>query len=332
MDDGSAPTIAAWQRAEYVTRPVELLRLLQLDPATPGLDAERLRDFPLRVPRGFVTRMRPGDPWDPLFRQVWPATEEARELPGYGTDAVGDLAALESGGLIRKYRGRVLLIASGACAVHCRYCFRRHFPYADAAAARDRWREALRAIAADPSIREVILSGGDPLALNDDKLAALAEGLEGIAHVRRLRIHTRLPVMLPERVDGTLLRWLGNTRLAKSVVLHVNHPDEIDRSVAAAFAALTGTGAVLLNQAVLLKGVNDDAGTLASLSERLFESGVLPYYLHMLDRVQGVGHFGVNPSNAKTIMRELAAQLPGYLVPRLVREVAGAPAKTPLPW
>lgn len=330
-DEPSAST-PTWQRARFITRPDELLDLLGLAPAAPGLDTRNPGKFPLRVPEAFVSRMRRGDPEDPLFLQVWPATAESQDFPGFGQDAVGDLARLKPGGLIHKYHGRALVVSTGACAVNCRYCFRRHFPYGEHLASRGHWRETLQQIAADPSIEEVILSGGDPLSLDDGKLAALAAGLEAIPHVRRLRLHTRTAVVLPERVDQALLAWLGRLRLQKVVVLHVNHPNEIDAAVAAAAARLHGAGATLLNQSVLLRGVNDSPAVLAALSERLFACGVLPYYLHLLDRVQGAGHFEVNENIATRIMGELAALLPGYLVPRLARELPGAPAKTLLPW
>jgi len=339
MDDGLTPTLRvtsrpAWQTelAAAYTRPAELLAALGIDPDHPALDAGRLRDFPIRVPRSFVTRMRPGDAGDPLFLQVWPQPAEGIEVPGYGIDAVGDLAKLKGGGLIHKYQGRALAIATGACAVNCRYCFRRHFPYGEALAARGQWRETLAQLDADHSITEVILSGGDPLALTDDKLAVFAEALEVRPWIRRLRLHTRVPVVLPSRVDAHLLAWLSASRLQKVIVLHANHGNEIDADVAAACAALRGTGAQLLNQAVLLRAVNDTTDAQAELSERLLGAGVLPYYLHVLDRVAGAAHFDVNEDQAQTIMRELAARLPGYLVPRLVREIAGQPAKTLLPW
>jgi EF-P beta-lysylation protein EpmB len=338
MDDGLPPLLhparPLWQRllADAITRPAELLEALSIDPALPALDAERLKGFPLRVPRGFVARMRASDVDDPLFRQVWPSFREADEVPGYGVDAVGDLAKLKGGGLIHKYRGRALVIATGACAINCRYCFRRHFPYAEALAARDHWRATLAALDADPSIEEVILSGGDPLALADDKLAEFVAALDARPWIRRLRLHTRLPVVLPERVDERLTGWLAATRLQTVVVLHANHASEFDAAVDAACARLKAAGATLLNQAVLLAGINDSTDAQARLSERLFAAGVLPYYLHVLDRVAGTAHFDVDDSRAQGLMRELAAQLPGYLVPRLVREIAGEPAKTPLPW
>lgn len=334
MDDGSSFSRPVWQMllADAITRPADLLALLNLDPALPSLDFERLRDFPLRVPRGFVARMRRGDPRDPLFRQVWPAVAEAVATPGYSRDAVGDLDRLKPGGLIHKYQGRALVVATGACAVNCRYCFRRHFPYGEAQAVRGHWQATLAQLAADPSIEEVILSGGDPLSLADDKLAAFVAALDDIPHVRRLRLHTRVPVVLPERVDAALIGWLSRTALPKIVVLHVNHANEIDEAVAAACAGLRAAGATLLNQSVLLKGVNDSTDALADLSERLIACGVLPYYLHLPDQVQGTAHFNVEERIAQTLMSALSARLPGYLLPRLVREIAGEPAKTLVPW
>lgn len=326
-----APTWQHELRQAY-TRPAELLDALGLDPALPQLHYEALKGFPLRVPRGFVARMRPGDPADPLFLQVWPQAAEGDTVPGFGTDAVGDLHKLRGGGLIHKYQGRVLVMTTGACAVHCRYCFRRHFPYSEQLAARDHWREALDLIASDPSIEEVILSGGDPLSLSDDKLAEFSAALNGIAHLRTLRLHTRQPVVLPSRVDERLLAWLGDSRLNKVVVIHANHARELDDEVAAALGRLRQLPVTLLNQAVLLRGVNDQVSTLSELSQRLFAAGVLPYYLHLLDRVAGAAHFEVNESAARQLVRELSSRLPGYLVPRLVREEAGQPSKTWIAW
>lgn len=323
-----------WQHAlrEAFTRPRELLAFLDLDPGLPALDPARLDTFALRVPRGFAGRMRKGDPLDPLFLQVWPSSREAQEAPGFVRDAVGDLASAHDDGVIHKYQGRVLLIATGACAVHCRYCFRRHFPYSDLLAARDRWRPALDHIAADSSIREVILSGGDPLSLSDERLGELFEGVQSIAHVRRLRIHSRQPVVLPERVDAGLLKLLRSLSLSTTMVLHVNHAQELDGAVEAACRALREAGLTLLNQSVLLAGVNDRVETLENLHERLYACGVLPYYLHLLDRVEGAAHFEVPEARARELMQGLSRRLPGYLVPRLTREVPGQPAKTVLPW
>jgi EF-P beta-lysylation protein EpmB len=320
----------AWQRelARAFTRPAELIEFLELDPALARLDDAALRDFPLRVPRGFAARMAKGDPRDPLFLQVWPAAAESETAPGDRDDAVGDLARMRAGGVVHKYRGRALVIATGACAVNCRFCFRRHFPYNDHLAAREHWSVALQELAGDRSIEEVILSGGDPLSLPDDKLAEFAEALEFLPHVKRLRVHTRQPIVLPERVDGALLNWLARGRIKRVVVLHVNHARELDAATRAAIGRLRETGVPLLNQSVLMRGVNDSAAALAGLSTALFEAGAMPYYLHMLDRVRGTAHFRVAEDEALALVREVSARLPGYLVPRLVREDPGAPAKT----
>ncbi|HBD19048.1 MAG TPA: EF-P beta-lysylation protein EpmB [Arenimonas sp.] len=323
---------ARWQQLwrDAVRDPAELLALLGLPGLAARVSADAAAQFPLRVPRGFVARMRPGDPNDPLLRQVLPLDDEDRPAPGYGLDAVGDLAASGGTGVIHKYRGRVLLVATGSCAVHCRYCFRRHYPYAEQTAAAGQWREALDYLAADTGVSEVLLSGGDPLSLATPKLAEFTRALAGLPHVRRLRLHTRLPIVLPERVDEELLAWLSALPQQVVVVVHANHANEIDAPVAAALERLRGAGAHLLNQAVLLRGVNDSVGALADLSEALFAAGTLPYYLHQLDRVAGAAHFEVPDAEARALHGELAARLPGYLVPRLVREVAGAPSKTPL--
>jgi EF-P beta-lysylation protein EpmB len=323
---------APWQNLwrEAIRDPRELLSLLGLEAEAARISSAAAAQFPLRVPRGFAARMRHGDPDDPLLRQVLPVVEEDRIVPGFGFDAVGDGAARGATGVIHKYEGRALLIATGSCAIHCRYCFRRHFPYAQETAAADRWRSSLDYLRTDPSISEVLLSGGDPLSLATGRLAELTDGLARIPHVRRLRLHTRLPVVLPERVDDPLLDWLGRLPWPVAVVVHANHPREIDDSVLEAFAQLRRHGATLLNQAVLLRGVNDDAETLAGLSERLFEAGVLPYYLHQLDRVAGTAHFEVEDARALSLLAGLQARLPGYLVPRLVREVPGDAGKRPV--
>ncbi len=321
-----------WQQAwrESVRDPRELLRMLGLEHEAAAVPAEAVAAFALRVPRGFVARMRHGDPADPLLRQVLPRVDELRQVPGFGLDAVGDAAARVARGVLHKYAGRALLVATGSCAVNCRYCFRRHFPYGDESAAAAGWAEAVDAIAADPGITEVILSGGDPLSLATHKLAGLTGRLRGVAHVRRLRIHSRLPVVLPERVDDELLEWLRGLPWPVAVVVHANHANEFDADVDAAMAALRGAGASLLNQAVLLAGVNDSVDALAALCERGYEAGVLPYYLHQLDRVAGTAHFEVGDDRARALHAALVARLPGYLVPRLVREVAGDASKRPL--
>jgi EF-P beta-lysylation protein EpmB len=321
-----------WQLllAEAVTDPAELIALLGLDPALVEPARRAAARFGLRVPRGFVARMRRGDPDDPLLRQVLPLAAELDEAPGFVADPVADLASEAAPGLLHKYQGRALLVTTGACGVHCRYCFRREYPYADHGAGGGRWRDAVAAIAADPSLHEAILSGGDPLSLGNSRLAALVEALESIPHLRRLRIHTRQPIVLPERVDEGLLALLARTRLKTVVVVHANHAAEIDGRVAAALAAMAERGALLLNQGVLLAGVNDSVEALATLSERLAEARVLPYYLHLLDRVRGSAHFEVAEPAAIALVEALRSRLPGYLVPRLVREEPGTGSKTPV--
>lgn len=318
---------ALWRDA--IRDPRELLALLGLD-ALPGVSSGAAEAFPLRVPRGFVARMRHGDPHDPLLRQVLPLDEELRPVPGFSLDAVGDAAARAGHGVIHKYEGRALLVSTGSCAVHCRYCFRRHFPYAEQTAAAGQWSEALDAIRADASLHEVILSGGDPLSLSTSKLAALTDALAGIGHVRRLRLHTRLPIVLPERVDQELADWLARLPWPVAVVVHANHAHEFDPAVDAAMARMRAAGASLLNQAVLLRGVNDSLDAQADLHERSFAAGVLPYYLHQLDRVAGAAHFEVPDDRARALHAAMRARLPGYLLPRLVREVAGDASKRPM--
>ncbi|MHA6204193.1 EF-P beta-lysylation protein EpmB [Dyella soli] len=314
---------------EAVTDPAELLALVGLEHLADRLPADDA-GFSVRVPRGFVARMRHGDERDPLLLQVLPQLAELQQVDGFGTDAVGDMDARSAQGVLHKYDGRALLIASGSCAINCRYCFRRHFPYGDEMAAAGRWRKALEHVRQDGSIRELLLSGGDPLALATAKLEELSQGLAELPHVIRLRIHTRLPVVLPERVDEGFQRWLAELPLQKVVVLHVNHANEFDAGVDAACARLREAGATLLNQSVLLRGVNDDADTLAALSERMFAAGVLPYYLHQLDRVQGSAHFEVDDARARALVEALRDRLPGYLVPKLVREVGGEGSKRPV--
>jgi EF-P beta-lysylation protein EpmB len=261
---------------------------------------------------------------------VLPLGEQCRVTAGCGIEPSGGLAARPGPGVLRKDSGRVCLVTTGACAVHCRYCFRRHFPYEAESPLAEGWRHALDYVRADSSIDEVILSGGDPLSLSERRLSQLGTALQQIPHVRRLRIHTRYPVVLPERIDKALLAWLRELPLQKVMVIHANHAQELDQQVASACAELRGTGTVLLNQTVLLAGINDSVAALRQLSERLFASGVLPYYLHVLDKVAGAAHFDVSTATALRLHRELAAELPGYLLPRLVREDAGATSKTAL--
>ena len=321
-----------WRRelADALTDPAELWRLLELDPALLPRAREAARRFGLRVPRSFVARMRRGDPDDPLLRQVMPLGAELEHSAGFGPDPVGDLAALSAPGMLSKYRGRALLMTTGACAVHCRYCFRREFPYGEGALNPARLAAAIEALAAEPWLEEVILSGGDPLALPTARLTQITAALQALPGLKRLRIHTRTPVVLPARVDGLLLDWLRGLRWRTIVVLHVNHPREVSAELREAAAAVAAAGATLLNQSVLLAGVNDDEDTLAELSSTLFDAGVLPYYLHLLDRVAGCAHFDLPAARAVELHAGLMARLPGYLVPKLVREVAGAPYKVPM--
>ena len=321
-----------WQQvlAHAITDPHELLALVGLSDQHLPQALQAAHAFGLRVPRGFVRRMRYGDANDPLLRQVLPLAAENLSRDGFGLDPVGDLESRVASGVLHKYHGRALVIATGACAVHCRYCFRRHFPYADELASSDGWRAALDTLRSDASIGEVILSGGDPLSLSDRRLTQFTDALRRIPHVRRIRVHTRQPIVLPERVDSGLLQWLKACGLQKVMVLHANHAQEIDADVRRACRALADTGTVLLNQAVLLAGVNDSIEALVDLSEALFDTGVMPYYLHMLDRVQGAAHFEVSQDRARQLVNGVNMRLPGYLVPKLVREVSGAGAKTPI--
>ena len=329
--DGSAHTGSwQWQLAQAITDPLELLQLLDLDPQLAAVALAAAASFRLRVPRGFVRRMRPGDPNDPLLLQILPGARELIEQPGFGSDPLGESAAMRAPGLLHKYHGRALLISTGACAVHCRYCFRREFPYHAAGGEGGRWHAALAAIAADRSIEEIILSGGDPLSLSDQRLTQLTDALRAVPHIQRLRVHTRTPIVLPERVDTGLARWLAALPWPVVIVLHSNHANEIDASVRAAMGRLRAAGATLLNQSVLLAGINDSLDALERLSQALWSAQVLPYYLHLLDRVRGAAHFEVTEPQARALMAALAARLPGYLLPRLVRESPGAPAKTVL--
>jgi EF-P beta-lysylation protein EpmB len=265
-----------------------------------------------------------------LLRQVLPLGAEADHVPGFATDAVGDDAAQLAPGLLKKYTGRALLITTGVCAIHCRYCFRRHYPYAESPRQQDDWQPALQALAADDTIHEVLLSGGDPLALTDARLFALLSELERIPHLRRLRIHTRLPIVLPERITTALLERLQESRLTTWMVIHANHAQELTGDCASAIRHITSWGISTLNQAVLLRGVNDSVTALEELCERLIDLGVMPYYLHQLDRVTGTAHFEVPETTGREFIAELRKRLPGYAVPQYVREIPGEPHKTPL--
>ena len=327
-----AETTPAWQQAlaDIIRSPQELFELLGLDTTQLPAALAVNRDFSLKVPREFAGRMEQGNWHDPLLQQVLPLGAELEHQPGFTEDPLAEADSNPIPGLIHKYRSRALLVISGGCAIHCRYCFRRHFPYADNNPGRQQWQQALDYIRADQRINEVIFSGGDPLVANDRLLGYLAEQLAAIDHVQTLRIHSRLPVVIPQRIDDSCLQWLTGTRLQAVMVIHSNHANELDESVGQALLALRAAGVTVLNQAVLLAGINDSADAQVALSQRLFHYGALPYYLHLLDRVQGAAHFEVNEQAARQLMQQLLVRLPGYLVPKLVREQAGAGSKTPL--
>ena len=305
----------------------ELCRVLELPSRWAERATQASADFSLFAPRPFVARMTPGDAADPLLRQVLPLADECAPVVDFVADPVADGAAELTPGLLHKYHGRVLLVTTGACAVHCRYCFRRHYPYDAVPKSAAAWDRALQQIARDTSIDEVILSGGDPLTLVDDTLAELVARIEQIEHVRTLRVHTRLPIMIPARVDDALLDWLAGSRLVPYVVIHANHAAELDDAVASSIERLLSAGVAVLNQTVLLAGVNDSADALEALSRRLVELRVQPYYLHQLDRVAGAAHFEVPLERGQAIVAQLRARLPGYAVPRYVQEQPGAEHK-----
>ncbi len=308
----------------------ELLALLELSPAEMPGALLTPQPFSVRVPRGFVARMQKGNPHDPLLLQVLPLVAETLPQPSYSTDPLAEAEANPIPGLLHKYQGRVLLTPTGVCAINCRYCFRRHFPYHENNPGSHGWQAAISYIRDHTDINEVILSGGDPLIAPDRVLAGLAEQLATIPHLDTLRIHSRLPIVLPERIDDAFISWFTGTRLKPVLVTHANHPQEIDTSVADAAAKLKKAGVIQLNQTVLLKGINDQADVLAQLSKKLFACDILPYYLHVLDKVQGTAHFDLPEAQAKTIYDELLSLLPGYLVPKLVREIPGKSSKIPI--
>lgn len=326
------PYVRDWRHAlaSAIRDPAELLARLNLPESLlePARRAAGL--FPLLVPESFLQRMEPGNPDDPLLRQVLPLDAEARETPGFSTDPLDEATFRTAPGLLHKYHGRALLIATGTCAVHCRYCFRRHYPYGEEPRRWDDWQPALDRIAADNSLKEILLSGGDPLMLSDRRLSELCSAIDAIPHVKRLRIHTRLPIVLPARITDEFLDLLRRLRLTSIIVVHANHPNEIAGDCAAALRRLVAAGLPVLNQSVLLRGVNDDANVLAELSERLIDLGAMPYYLHQVDRVAGTGHFEVDETVGRNLLAELRRRLPGYAVPRYVREVPGSTHKTPV--
>ncbi|MEE3652680.1 MULTISPECIES: EF-P beta-lysylation protein EpmB [unclassified Brenneria] len=318
------------QLADVITDPNELLQLLALSDNArlrQGNDARKL--FPLRVPRVFAARMQKGNAGDPLLLQVLTAREEFISAPGFTHDPLDEQHSVVPG-LLHKYHNRALLLVKGGCAVNCRYCFRRHFPYQDNQGNKANWRQALDYIGQHPELDEIIFSGGDPLMAKDAELDWLITELENIPHLKRLRIHSRLPVVIPARVTDALCQRLAQTSLQTVLVTHINHAQEIDGDLVQSMARLRRAGVTLLNQSVLLRGVNDNADTLANLSNALFDAGILPYYLHVLDKVQGAAHFLVGDEEARTLVKALMKKVSGYLVPRLAREIGGEASKTPL--
>ncbi|MDH2567015.1 EF-P beta-lysylation protein EpmB [Acinetobacter baumannii] len=319
------------QLSDLITDPLELLNLLELstDQLLSGaiLASEK---FKLRVPRAFVGKMNVKDPLDPLLLQVLPHHLELEEHPEFVTDPLGEEAANQLPGVLHKYKSRFLLTLTGACAVHCRYCFRRHFPYQENLPKNEDWLKIKNYIESNPDINEVILSGGDPLTLSNRKLALWLERLSSLKQVKILRIHSRVPIVIPNRIDEELISLLKNSRLRIILVVHSNHASELDDFTCSKLLQLSEHHITVLNQAVLLKGVNDSAQTLTDLSYRLFEARVMPYYLHVLDKVKGAQHFDLIPSEIDAIYQDVLASLPGYLVPKLVREIAGEKNKTPL--
>lgn len=326
------PSEVGWSRslARAIRDPDEVLRRLELGEELVAAARRAAALFPVMVPESYLARMRIGDPRDPLLLQVLPLGEEEAAVPGFEQDAVGDGASRAAPGLLHKYHGRALLIATGACAVHCRYCFRRHYPYGEEPRRLEEWTPALESLAADDSIDEIILSGGDPLMLTDARLAQLIERLAAIPHLRRLRIHSRLPIVLPDRVTDSLLAILRGTRLQPIMVVHANHPAEIAADCSEALRRLVLAGVPTLNQAVLLQGINDSVLVLENLLRGLVDLGVMPYYLHQLDRVAGTAHFEVDRAKGLALIAALRERLPGYAVPQYVEERPGAPSKLPV--
>ena len=308
----------------------ELLAALDLSLDDLNKRQQACADFPLLVPRSFVERMEKGNPNDPLLLQVLPQAQENSESEGFIKDPLAEKHSNLSKGLIHKYNSRVLLIMSSGCAVNCRYCFRRHFPYSENRMNDEDWQNILQYLAADDSIEEVIFSGGDPLMMSDQQLAQRITDLEQIPHIERLRIHTRLPVVIPQRISEDLVTMLANTRLTAIMVLHINHANELHQVLKKQTQALLKAGVLLLNQAVLLKGINNTFSAQQALSKALINLNITPYYLHLLDKVQGAQHFDIDEAEAREIYKQMLNNLSGYLLPKLVREESGKGSKTPV--
>ncbi len=321
--------LVKWQQEliTVITDPSELLNLLDLDTCWLEPAKAAAKQFPLKVPHSFLSRIKKGDISDPLLRQILPLGIELNTSEGFTLDPLKEADANPVPGLLHKYRSRVLLTLTGACGIHCRYCFRRHFPYEDNNPGTSGWEKALQYIANRPEINEVILSGGDPLVVSDALLQTFSEKLAKIPHIKRLRIHSRLPIVIPSRITPQFVEWAAHAPFKIILVVHINHPQEIDDTVKTAMDLLKKPNLTLLNQTVLLKGINDNADTLVELSETLFSTGILPYYLHILDKVQGAAHFDITHETASALHRDITQRLPGFLVPKLVCEQSGQPAK-----
>jgi L-lysine 2,3-aminomutase len=323
------PEPADWQRelAHAVRDPVELCHLVGLSTSIVDETVRSAHGFSILVPRPYLARIRVGDANDPLLLQILPRGSELSQTPGFTPDPLGETAALCGPGLLWKYQNRILILTTQTCAVHCRFCFRRHFSFNKSLQSPSRWDDICHQVAADPSIHEIILSGGDPLTISDDRLSRIAAKFAQIHHLQRLRIHTRMPVLIPQRVCDELISWIKSTRLATIMVIHVNHPAEIDAGVATALGRMVDAGIPVLSQGVLLAGINDNLGVLTELYERLANLRVMPYYLHQLDPVAGAAHFQVPIAKGKELIDQLRAKLPGYAVPRYVRETSGCASK-----
>ena len=330
MNQQPIELLATWKKemANMLRDPQELCDLLNIT----GDDKEQLEAacqlFPLRIPRPYLSRINANDLDDPLLLQALPQQTELLITEGYVSDPLEEATFTPVAGLLHKYHGRVLIVLNGSCAIHCRYCFRRHFPYQEHQIGAEDWQKILAYIAADSSIQEVILSGGDPLSCTDKVLARRCEDLAAISHVNTLRLHSRLPIMIPQRIDDNCLEWMQKTRLAVVMVIHANHAQELDNEVASALSKLSAIGVLLLNQSVLLKGVNDSVEALETLSRRLLSCGVMPYYLHVFDPVQSAAHFDIGDEVSKALHNELKSKVAGYLVPKLVRELPQETSKT----
>ncbi len=308
----------------------QLLKFLELNESQLNLSTNAALKFPLRVPKSYLNKMQKGNPLDPLLLQIAPLVNELVNTPNFTEDPLLETERNPVPGIIHKYHGRVLLITSGACAINCRYCFRRHFPYEDNNPSLRDWQASLQYVQQRPDIDEIILSGGDPLAANDKYLRRLIEQIAEISHVKRLRIHSRLPLVIPQRVNDDLLSWMDTDRFDISMVIHANHPNELDTLTAQGFKSLRQHGVTLLNQSVLLSGINDTAEILIELSKKLFSQGVLPYYVHALDKVAGASHFDVSADRGRALQQQLLDNLPGYLVPKFVYTEPGSTSKKPL--